>query len=96
MCERVDDLLENQNIGPSSNILAGGTDSLKIAQVSFAVIYCFLAAGVVFGFAALKPVLIRENVYRHLCTPDELDQDAVVCDGQEIRYASPPPPPGIL
>ncbi|KAI2791974.1 Protein FMP42 [Penicillium oxalicum] len=57
----------------------------RIAQVSFAVIYCFLAAGVVFGFAALKPVLIRENVYRHLCTPDELDQDAVVCDGQEIR-----------
>lgn len=47
--------------------------------------YCFLAAGVVFGFAALKPVLIQENVYRELC-PSELEEGAVVCDAQEIRY----------
>ncbi|KAF7715906.1 Uncharacterized protein PECH_005757 [Penicillium ucsense] len=59
--------------------------SRRIAQVALAVIYCFLAAGVVFGFAALKPVLIREGVYRHLCTADELNRDVVVCDGQEIR-----------
>ncbi|KAJ5895631.1 Protein FMP42 [Penicillium taxi] len=57
----------------------------RIAQVSLAVVYCFLAAGVVFGFAALKPVLIRENVYRNLCTRQELETDVAVCDGQEIR-----------
>ena len=54
-------------------------------QVCLAVVYCFLAAGVVFGFAALKPVLIREKVYRNLCSPAELEEDVAVCDGQEIR-----------
>lgn len=49
-------------------------------------IYCFLAAGIVFGFAAIKPVLIRENVYRNLCSQDELEDDVDVCYGQEIRY----------
>jgi hypothetical protein len=41
---------------------------------------------VVFGFAALKPVLIREHVYRNLCSQEELDNDVTVCDGQEIKY----------
>lgn len=50
-------------------------------------VYCFLAAGIVFGFAAIKPILIRENVYRGLCSKEELDDDVPVCDGQEIRYA---------
>lgn len=49
-------------------------------------LYCFLAAGIVFGFAAIKPVLIRENVYRNLCTQDELEEHVYVCYGQEIRY----------
>jgi hypothetical protein len=56
-----------------------------IAQVCTAVVYCFLAAGIVFGFAALKPVLIRENVYRNLCTKAELEEGVDVCDRQEIR-----------
>lgn len=54
-----------------------------------AVIYCFLAAGIVFGFAALKPILIREKVYRNLCTRAELDEDVSVCNGQQIRYVGP-------
>ncbi|KAJ5621894.1 Major facilitator superfamily domain general substrate transporter [Penicillium herquei] len=57
----------------------------RIAQVCLAVVYCFLAAGIVFGFAALKPVLIRENVYRNLCSQQELEDNVGVCDGQEIR-----------
>ncbi|OQD83004.1 hypothetical protein PENANT_c018G06222 [Penicillium antarcticum] len=57
----------------------------RIAQVCTAVVYCFLAAGVVFGFAAIKPILIRENVYRNLCTKAELDEGVDVCDRQEIR-----------
>ncbi|KAJ5782060.1 Major facilitator superfamily domain general substrate transporter [Penicillium paradoxum] len=57
----------------------------RIAQVCAAVVYCFLAAGVVFGFAALKPVLIREKVYRNLCSQIERDEDVDVCYGQEIR-----------
>ncbi|CAG7938082.1 unnamed protein product [Penicillium nalgiovense] len=57
----------------------------RIAQVCTAVVYCFLAAGVVFGFAALKPILIREKVYRNLCSQAELEKDVNVCYGQEIR-----------
>ncbi|KAJ5355642.1 Major facilitator superfamily domain general substrate transporter [Penicillium concentricum] len=57
----------------------------RIAQVCTAVVYCFLAAGIVFGFAALKPVLIREKVYRNLCSQTELEEDVDVCYGQEIR-----------
>ncbi|KAF9895240.1 hypothetical protein FE257_000142 [Aspergillus nanangensis] len=55
--------------------------SKRIAQVTIAVIYCFLAAGIVFGFAALKPILIAEGVYHHLCA----NQNDGVCYGQELR-----------
>ncbi|KAJ6151740.1 hypothetical protein N7470_006868 [Penicillium chermesinum] len=54
-------------------------------QVVVAVIYCFLAAGIVFGFAALKPVLLQENVYRNRCSRKELEDHAPVCAGQEIQ-----------
>ncbi|KAJ5580272.1 uncharacterized protein N7459_006257 [Penicillium hispanicum] len=57
----------------------------RVAQVFCAVVYCFLGAGIVFGFAALKPVLIRENVYRNLCSREELENNVPVCDSQEIR-----------
>ncbi|KAJ9271082.1 hypothetical protein DTO212C5_2740 [Paecilomyces variotii] len=57
----------------------------RIAQVLVAVIYCLLAAGIVFGFAAIKPVLIREGVYRDYCTKEELQRGDLVCYGQEIR-----------
>ena len=50
-----------------------------------AVIYCLLAAGIVFGYAAIKPVLIDEGVFSHLCTPDELEKGISPCYGQELR-----------
>jgi len=59
--------------------------SLRFAQVIAAVIYCLFASGVIFGYAALKPVLISEGVYRHLCTPDEIDSHVRVCREQELR-----------
>lgn len=67
-----------------------------LVQVCLALIYCFLAAGVVFGFAALKPVLIREHVYRNLCSREELDNDVAVCDGQEIKYEETARPLDLL
>ncbi|KAI7494501.1 MFS general substrate transporter [Hortaea werneckii] len=57
----------------------------RIAQVACAVIYCLLAAGTVFGFAALKPVLVEEGVYRETCTPDELEEGVYTCYEQELR-----------
>lgn len=46
---------------------------------------CWFASGIVFGFAALKPILIREGVYRDLCTQEELDEDVEVCYEQDLR-----------
>ena len=39
----------------------------RIMQVCVAVVYCLFSAGVVFGYAALKPVLVEEGVYGELC-----------------------------
>lgn len=50
-------------------------------------IACWLASGIVFGFAALKPVLVDVGVYRELCTPEELLDDVDVCFEQDLRYA---------
>lgn len=60
--------------------------NIGIVQVCTAVVYCFLAAGTVFGFAAIKPIFIKEGVYRNLCSPDEINQNVSVCYGQELRY----------
>ena len=54
-------------------------------QVLLACIYCLFAAGVVFGYAAIKPVLIDEGVYRDKCTKQELKDDVIVCYEQELR-----------
>ena len=54
-------------------------------QIVIAVIYCLFAAGIVFGYAAIKPVLIREQVYRKLCTPDEIERGVRTCYEQEIH-----------
>ncbi|CAL3962219.1 hypothetical protein PZA11_000557 [Diplocarpon coronariae] len=57
----------------------------RILQVIIAVIYCLFAAGIVFGYAAIKPVLIREGVYRDRCTQDELDRRVRTCYEQEVH-----------
>lgn len=50
-----------------------------------AVIYCLFGAGIVFGYAAIKPVLVKEGVYRNLCTEDELKEGVHVCYEQELK-----------
>ncbi|KAH8603080.1 major facilitator superfamily transporter [Bisporella sp. PMI_857] len=57
----------------------------RILQIFIAVTYCLFAAGIVFGYAALKPVLIREHVYRNLCTDEELEDGVRTCFEQETR-----------
>lgn len=56
----------------------------RILQIVTAVIYCLFATGIVFGYAALKPVLILEHVYEELCSADEIKGDSP-CYDQEIR-----------
>lgn len=40
---------------------------LRLAQCACAIFWCLLSGGPIFGFAALKPVLIREHVYETAC-----------------------------
>ncbi|KAI1264147.1 FMP42 protein [Xylariaceae sp. FL1019] len=43
----------------------------RITQILCAVIYCLFAAGVVFGYAALKPVLKKEGAYQDACDGED-------------------------
>lgn len=63
----------------------------RIAQVCFTVLSCWLASGLLFGFAALKPVLIDQGVYREHCTLQEVEDDVELCYKQDLRYARHPP-----
>ncbi|KAI9925776.1 hypothetical protein MW887_005582 [Aspergillus wentii] len=72
-------LIEPELPGPPTTSAFEVGSVKRIAQVFVAVIYCFLAAGTVFGFAALKPVLVKEEVYHNLCSGE------TVCYEQEMR-----------
>ncbi|ROW18310.1 hypothetical protein VPNG_00349 [Cytospora leucostoma] len=39
----------------------------RLLQVAASVTYCLFAAGIVFGYAALKPVLKKEGAYQDVC-----------------------------
>lgn len=41
-------------------------------QIAAAVIYCLFAAGIVFGYAALKPVLKEEGAYSNICGHNDM------------------------
>ncbi|KIW03519.1 uncharacterized protein PV09_05284 [Verruconis gallopava] len=57
----------------------------RLAQVIIGVISCTLGSGIVFGFAALKPILIDRDAYRELCTEQELRDGVVVCYMQDLK-----------
>lgn len=61
----------------------------RIAQVAFTVLSCWLASGLLFGFAALKPVLVDQGVYREYCTREEVADEVELCYKQDLRYAFP-------
>ncbi|CAN8099241.1 unnamed protein product [Discula destructiva] len=48
----------------------------RILQIFVTVIYCLFAAGVVFGYAALKPVLKKEGAYQDVCNGRSTDAAA--------------------
>ncbi|KAF3064937.1 Protein FMP42 [Daldinia childiae] len=43
----------------------------RILQVVVMVVFCLFAAGVVFGYAALKPVLKKEGAYQDICNGED-------------------------
>lgn len=57
----------------------------RLAQVAVGVVTCVTATGVMFGFAALKTVLVNEGVYHNLCTADEQDKGIMLCYLQDQK-----------
>jgi MFS family permease len=49
------------------------------------VFWCLLVAGPSFGFAALKPVLVSEGVYKEYCTSKEIEHSVEICQQQELK-----------
>ncbi|KIW93527.1 uncharacterized protein Z519_06132 [Cladophialophora bantiana CBS 173.52] len=58
---------------------------MRIAQVLVGVVSCVMASGIVFGFDALKTILLAEGTYRDLCTEDELRKNVPLCYMQDQR-----------
>ncbi|TYZ68596.1 hypothetical protein PybrP1_005494 [[Pythium] brassicae (nom. inval.)] len=52
----------------------------RFAYVAFAILQCFLGAGIIFGWTSIIPVLEQERVYGELCAPDER-----VCEAQSEK-----------
>lgn len=62
------------------------SNSKKVLQISCSIVWCLLAAGPVFGFAALKPILINEGVYRDRCDVNVAgDLSLEPCSAQDLR-----------
>lgn len=59
--------------------------TLRIVQIACAVIWCLLVAGPSFGFAALKPILVSEGVYKTYCTPKEIKEGVEICQEQDLK-----------
>ncbi|SGZ48860.1 CIC11C00000003002 [Sungouiella intermedia] len=56
----------------------------KVLQISCSIVWCLLAAGPVFGFAALKPILISEGVYQHKCDVSTDSSAVYPCTNQDL------------
>jgi len=50
----------------------------RLLQIGAAVTYCLFAAGIVFGYAAIKPVLIDEGAYQDECAGNDDNDDTCV------------------
>lgn len=48
----------------------------RVLQICCSIAWCLVAAGPVFGFAALKPILISEGVYSERCDVESVRNDA--------------------
>ncbi|KAF4420126.1 photosystem II D2 [Fusarium acutatum] len=65
------------------NIAAYKVSNLKrYVQVATGIIACWFAAGIVFGFAALKPILVKEGIYSELCPAVDY---RIPCAEQDMR-----------
>lgn len=61
---------------------------LKVTQIVCACVWCLFSAGIIFGFAALKPVLLEEGVYSELCVDSQGNNVPVPCTAQDLKLNS--------
>lgn len=66
--------------------------TLRITQIGCAMLWCLFAAGPIFGFAALKPVLIAQGIYKEVCdisinplTTLDLSTNEAICTEQDLK-----------
>ncbi|CAM9019615.1 unnamed protein product [Wickerhamomyces anomalus] len=57
----------------------------RIIQVICAIIWCLFAAGPIFGFAALKPILIDQGVYHDVCKVSTEGINLKLCADQDLK-----------
>lgn len=57
----------------------------RIIQVICAIIWCLFAAGPIFGFAALKPILIDQGVYHDICKVSTEGINLKLCADQDLK-----------
>ena len=62
--------------------------SRHVVQIFCACLWCLLASGIIFGFAALKPVLIQEGVYSELCQTEYTGVNDEPCVEQDMKLNS--------
>lgn len=55
----------------------------RLIQIACAILWCLAAAGPVFGFAALKPILISQHIYESKCDVD-IESTETKCVDQDL------------
>ncbi|OOQ83449.1 putative MFS transporter [Penicillium brasilianum] len=66
---------------PAYNVSA----AKRLMQVIFTILACWAASGILFGYAALKPILVEEGLYHDQCTQEELQEGVELCVQQDLR-----------
>ncbi|KDN51269.1 hypothetical protein RSAG8_00898, partial [Rhizoctonia solani AG-8 WAC10335] len=71
-------------IGTNNRQFTMTSNKVRLLQVLLVIFINLFSTGTIFGFAALKPVLIRKGVYSWLCSHDDINF-AGSCNQQELR-----------
>ncbi|CCF56627.1 hypothetical protein KAFR_0B03300 [Kazachstania africana CBS 2517] len=58
---------------------------LRVIQIFCATLWCLCSAGIIFGFAAFKVVLIEEGVYSEYCSASQNNSFQEPCIEQDLR-----------
>ncbi|EMG48761.1 putative mitochondrial membrane protein [Candida maltosa Xu316] len=56
----------------------------RLIQVTCAIVWCLVAAGPVFGFAAIKPIFTAEHIYESKCDVSTTSSSEVKCVQQDL------------